>query len=687
MTNVILSEVEGSAAETVGKAGAETESKVLMLRREIQQRVIASQVAGVALRLPHLSAVFGLSVFELDLLLLTLAPELDLRYQKLYAYLQDDVSRKRPSVDLALRLFCLTLSERIRAREVFFESSPLFASSLLMLYEDHAEQPAPLLNRFLKMDDRIAEFLLGSDLLDRRLTASLRMARWVAPQIALRDLVIPENVKAKLEKMISLTADGTIGLCLLHGPAGAGKKSVAEAICRANNYALLVLDLPALLRSEAYLAPALPFQTLLRLAFREARLYGSALYLDGWHELLNGEPVQHAAIRVVQQEIEEFPGLIFLGSRSTWQPTRLSHHKFISIELPLPGDRLRQALWEIHLRDGHPVSAEINPGYLASAFRFTGGQIRQAIVHAETHARLRQGKSYQLTADDLLAGCRRESTRHLISFAKKIIPKRVWQDLVLPKDTLAQLREFCQQVRYRVQVYGNWGFGQKLSLGKGLIALFTGASGTGKTLSAEILANELGLDLYKVDLSTVVSKYIGETEKNLSRVFQDAQESNAILFFDEADALFGKRSEVKDAHDRYANIEINYLLQRVEEYEGVIILASNMSKNIDAAFLRRMHFCIEFPFPDEDHRLRIWRGIFPLQAPLISDLDFDFLARKFKLAGGNIKNVALAAAFLATEDGGMIVMEHIIRALKREYQKLGKVCEKTEFEKYYELVR
>jgi SpoVK/Ycf46/Vps4 family AAA+-type ATPase len=236
-------------------------------------------------------------------------------------------------------------------------------------------------------------------------------------------------------------------------------------------------------------------------------------------------------------------------------------------------------------------------------------------------------------------------------------------------------------------VYDRWGFGKKLSLGKGLIALFSGPSGTGKTLSAEILARELGLDLYRIDLSCVVSKYIGETEKNLSRMFAEAQESNAILFFDEADALFGKRSEVKDAHDRYANIEINYLLQRVEEFEGVIILASNLSKNIDAAFVRRLSFMVEFPFPDEGHRLRIWRGIFPRQAPVAEDLDFAFLACKFRIAGGNIKNVALAAAFQAAEAGQAISMVHLVAALKREYQKLGKVCEKADFEQYYEQVR
>lgn len=669
------------------KIWVEAEGKIAALRGEIDGRINESQRSGMILRLPHLRTVFSLSPFETDLLLLALAPELDLRYQKLFAYLQDDVSRKRPSVNLALQLFCKTMEERVKVREVFTKTSPLFASSLLTLYEDPSERPAPLLSRFLKVDDRIVEFLLGSDHIDQRLSTDLRIARWIMPQTTLHELIIPEDVKDLLEKAVSLVADRTVSICLLHGPAGCGKKSVAEAICKRIGRPLLILDLPVLLnRGDARFTP-LPFQTLLRMAFREALLYGSAIYLNNWHELLKDEPIYLNARQVVEQEMKQFQGLIFLGSNLSWQLTDPSRYKFVSIELPPPNERLRQKLWEIHLRNGHPIGAEVDPGYLASAFRFTGGQIRQAIAHAETHALLREGEGYTLTVNDLLTGCRMESTQHLVSFARKIFPKRRWNDLVLPKDTLAQLREFCQQVRYRVKVYSDWGFDQKLSLGKGTIALFSGPSGTGKTLAAEIMANELCLDLYKVDLSCVISKYIGETEKNLSRVFQDAQESNAILFFDEADALFGKRSEVKDAHDRYANIEINYLLQRVEEYEGVIILASNMSRNIDDAFLRRMHFCIEFPFPDENHRLRIWKGIFPPQAPLPDNLDFEFLAHKFKIAGGNIKNVALAAAFYAAEDGGVICMEHLMFALKREYQKLGKVCEKAEFEKYYELVR
>jgi SpoVK/Ycf46/Vps4 family AAA+-type ATPase len=256
----------------------------------------------------------------------------------------------------------------------------------------------------------------------------------------------------------------------------------------------------------------------------------------------------------------------------------------------------------------------------------------------------------------------------------------------LPARPVQQLREVCAAEKYRHVVYTRWGYGGRVAHGKGLNALFCGPSGTGKTMAAGILARDLALDLYKIDLSTVVSKYIGETEKQLSRIFQEARSSNAILFFDEADALFGKRSEVKDAHDRYANIETAYLLQKMEEYEGIVILATNFRRNMDEAFTRRMHHIVDFPFPDAGMRERIWRGLVPPDAPLAGDVNFGFLARQFELTGGNIRNVALAAAFLAAEAGGEICMEHFILGVSRELLKLGRVLSRTEFHEYFDLV-
>jgi SpoVK/Ycf46/Vps4 family AAA+-type ATPase len=206
-------------------------------------------------------------------------------------------------------------------------------------------------------------------------------------------------------------------------------------------------------------------------------------------------------------------------------------------------------------------------------------------------------------------------------------------------------------------------------------------------MAAEIIARDLGLDLYKIDLSTVVSKYIGETEKNLSRIFEEAETSNAILFFDEADALYGKRSEVKDSHDRYANIEINYLLQKLDEHEGIVILATNLNKNIDEAFLRRLHYAVNFPAPEKEERLLIWKGVFPAETPLADDVDFPFLAKQLNITGGSVKNIAVRAAFLAVQNSGAVHMEHIIRAAKREFQKMGRLCLESDFKQYYELVK
>jgi SpoVK/Ycf46/Vps4 family AAA+-type ATPase len=260
-----------------------------------------------------------------------------------------------------------------------------------------------------------------------------------------------------------------------------------------------------------------------------------------------------------------------------------------------------------------------------------------------------QWRGENLTENHLFAASRAHSNQKLSNLATKIQPRYQWADIVLPEDTLEQLREMVNTVRQRPTVYGEWGFERKMALGKGLNALFAGESGTGKTMSADIMAGVLGLDLYKIDLSSLVSKYIGETEKNLNRIFTEAATSNAILFFDEADAIFGKRSEVKDSHDRYANIEISYLLQRMEAYDGVVILATNMRSNLDDAFTRRLHFIIEFPFPEAADREIIWRVNFPEETPLADDIDFTVLAERFRLAGGNIRNVIMAAAFLAAE--------------------------------------
>ena len=315
---------------------------------------------------------------------------------------------------------------------------------------------------------------------------------------------------------------------------------------------------------------------------------------------------------------------------------------------------------------------------LAQQFRLTPEQIADAVVQLG-HRKVRLGidrspqpePSQPPSLTELSTVARSQSGHELSTVAQKIQPRYHWADIILPADPLMQLEELCNQVKYRQIVYQTWGFDRKLALGKGVVALFSGPSGTGKTMAAEVIAHELQLDLYKIDLSQVVSKYIGETEKKLDRIFTAAHVANAILFFDEADALFGKRSEVKDAHDRYANIEVGYLLQKMEEYEGVAILTTNLRQNMDEAFVRRIQMIIEFPFPDTQFRQRIWQATFPKEAPL-ENVDFAQLAQEIKLPGGNIKNMALAAAFFAACDRENIQMKHLIKAAEREHEKLGR---------------
>lgn len=642
--------------------------KIKTITSEINRKKIESIGKGKELRLHILSELFHLDPFEVDALLICLAPELDLRYEKLYSYLQNDVTRKRPTVDLVIKLLCPSLEERFWAREKFATTAPLIKNRLVYLIED---AQLPLLSKSIKVDERIISFLLGANDIDQRIR---NFSALIEPEKSFNDLILEEEKLKTLKELIKQHSKMKVPVFFFHGPYGTGKKMAAEAVCREIGMALLVVDSKALFKNESF--------ENLAVVIREALLQNSSLYLEGFDALLKQENAAFA-VKGMLQELDSFPNPVFISSEQPWEPTGiLINHCFISMDFPMLSFVNRKRLWESFLNG----NIDVDIGALASKFNFSGGQIKDAIFTARNIAIAKNPCASKLSTDDLYHGCRAQSNKNLSVFAKKIEPHYTWDDIVLPKDIKRQLKEVLGYIKYKGTVYYDWGFDKKLSLGKGLNVLFSGPSGTGKTMASGIIANEVELDLYKIDLSGVVSKYIGETEKNLSRIFKEAETSNAILFFDEADALFGKRSEVKDAHDRYANIEIGYLLQKMEEYEGIVILATNLSKNIDDAFLRRMQFMIEFPFPDETQRKLIWTGIFPKNAPLAKDIDYKFLSERLKLAGGNIKNIALAAAFYAAENSEVIGMRRIMHAAKREYQKIGKPFLKADFEPYYELI-
>jgi len=367
------------------------------------------------------------------------------------------------------------------------------------------------------------------------------------------------------------------------------------------------------------------------------------------------------------KNITTIPWIIFMSADNAWMPeVSESSGQWYPLEVKRPDYTLRNKLWNNVLKDTDISATDINT--LAWRFNFSELQILRAVNYArEIH-----GEGHLITLESLYKGCNLKPFSALNRYSTKIESHYQWDDLVLPEAPLMHLQEIANFIINRHIVYYQWGFEKKLSLSHGVNILFSGSSGTGKTMSASIIANEIKLALYRVNLSSIVNKYIGETEKNLEKIFNDANTGNVILFFDEADALFGKRSEVKDAHDRYANIEINYLLQKMEVHEGIVILATNLKNNIDDAFLRRMHFTVEFPFPNEAQREELWKKIFPEKVPLSNDIDYQVLSEKLNLSGGNIKNIALTAAFYGAKDSSEVTMEHIIKAAEREYHKMGK---------------
>jgi SpoVK/Ycf46/Vps4 family AAA+-type ATPase len=611
--------------------------------------------------LGRLARAFALEPFDLDVVLVALAPELDLRYERLYAYLQDDVTRRRTSVDLTLNLLCADAADKLAARARFAPDAPLRRHRIVELVVDPDRPAQPVLAQSLALDDQIVRAVLGERSLDARLVGCARLVS--DPRDTLGD--VPEaadRARSVVPLARAALAEGRPLRLSFEGRPGSGRSRAAEALAAALGLPLLAADLGRVLE------PAADAASRLALLVREARLQGALLFLGDLDALR--APERSTELEQLLRELHDHPGIVVLAGAQRFAPTRTAGRRrpagLVTVEFPLPDARARLAHWEARLAGVATTASASTIGELGSRFRLTPGQIADAVAAAGERAAAP-------TPDDLFAAARTQSGDGLAALARKVTPRRTFADIVLPRDRLAQLVEVCNAVRHRSLVYDEWGFDERLSLGKGLNVLFAGPSGTGKTLAAEILAHELGLELYTIDLSAVVSKYVGETEKNLARIFAEAETASAILFFDEADALFGKRSEVKDAHDRYANIEIGYLLQRMEEYDGTVVLATNLSRNMDEAFVRRMHFTIEFPLPDEDDRLRIWRAVWPEATPLDPGVDLAVLAHRFELAGGHIRNIAVAGAFLAAADGRVVTMEHLLHATRREYQKLGQV--------------
>jgi hypothetical protein len=597
-----------------------------------------------------LGSIFGLSGFELDVLVIAVAPEIDPRYERIFAYLQDDVSRKRPSIDLVVSLLCHSGPDRSGKRSVFGASNRLQTNRLIRLTGDEFA-PAP--RREVCIAPRIAAYLLGETSLDATLA---RFAELVELPVA------ATAADAGLVR-VARRSPGRRLRAYFRGTDDQAKRAAAVAFAAE-------LEAPLLIAQMGRASQSGDFEEWAADLLHEAVLRRAIVYLEGF-DCIPSEPSKDSTMTA----LAAFPGIAILSGVGDFCASHIPLSGMITVPFELPGWPERRQAWETALCErrigprGHALDA------LAECFRFNGSQIEDA---AETAASLALYRGETARIEHVFEAARIRSGHELARLTRKVVPVHGWSDLVLPEEATGQLREICRRVTHRHRVMGQWGFERKLSGGKGMNALFHGHSGTGKTMAAEVIACELKLDLYKIDLAGVVSKYIGETEKNLDRIFSAAENANAILLFDEADALFGKRSEVRDSHDRYANLEVSYLLQKMEQHEGVSILATNLRQNLDDAFLRRLTFTVSFPFPEEASRRRIWEGIWPEEAPLAADVDAGFLAERFLLSGGNIRNIAVAAAYFAVEDDSAVRLAHVLRAVRAEFQKMGKTLTAAE---------
>ncbi|MFB9388324.1 ATP-binding protein [Streptomyces coeruleoprunus] len=678
---------DAEEAEAEAHAGAEADADaaddppgaLAELRAALDQRVAATP-ASVRLPLARLVAAAGLTPWEVTLVVLCLGVELDGRYTRLCGLLQGDHAYSRPGTLLALDLLGGGLPERAAGRAALEPGGPLFAAGVLHLLQDPRGGPSHLLG----LTDRVRTLLLGNPRGPER-----PWLRFMAPGRTPGDADEPSALRPVVEQL-ARAADGLMHdgawaagpagtrlVACLHGAAHAELCDTAHRVASRLGTGLVVLDAGAVDRTVSTLADAV------REGVLTARLEPALLLVL---LPLSGAPGTPEAgerpdagldgtVRELAAVLDGSGWLTLVAAPHPVAPPAGTLTPWVNLTVPEadPGDVARR--WSTELEAAGIAVDRADASSLASRFRVGPAGIARIVARASATARL-LGRPADLPVVEAVA--RDGSGSVLGSTARRVRSAQTWDDLVLPTEQQRQLRELAGAVRSRGRVLSEWGFGARSPRGRGIAALFSGPPGTGKTLAAEIIASQLGLDLFAVDLAAAVSKYIGETEKNLSRIFAAAAGTNGLLFFDEADALFGKRSEVKDAHDRYANIEISYLLARIEAHDGVVVLATNLERHLDEAFLRRLAFSVKFPFPGAAERERIWRVQIPAGAPIDPDVDWALLA-SFPLSGGSIRGAVLHAAYQSAAASRPIGTVSLLAGLRRELEKVGRVAVPSDF--------
>ena len=643
---------------------AESRQQISEMTTEINHR--CENTDETRLRLRVLAEVCGLSRRHLDVLMLAVAPALDEEFHTTYQRVHDRKSLSKFTVLLVEELFGRTRNEQLAAGVLIGNDSPLRRHDLIE-FQPSPDKYLDERGRLITVPDRIIDYLKGYDGVDPELKATLAdhsttqdtaLTKREATT-TLSELTLGDDIADRLASCAE--TDGSQRY-YWYGPPGTEKHRAVETLCPADHY--LKADLRAVLNAGV-----------LEWLGREAALLGRPLHFTHATAAVTNHGGTNTTLDSVFTALSELDVDVFVTGSESWTPSGATIGIDEIIEFPYPAIELRQQFWESHSSE---LPDDIDPAVLAGTFRLTHGQLRAALSTAHSVA------DDEPTPEDIYAGCSAQSADSLGDLAERIDPDSDWDDIQLRAKTERKLRLVRTHIKQQATIYSEWGFAEQFSRGTGVVALFEGPSGTGKTMAAEILAGDVDMDLYRIDLSSVVSKYIGETEENLEEILEAATNSNAILLFDEADAVFGDRAQVSDATDRYANAEVNYLLQRIESYDGIVLLTTNYSSNIDSAFQRRIDHTVSFKQPQQDTHNAIWQEIFPDDAPL-GGIDYEFLS-SFKFTGGQIKTIGQTAAILAAEDREVIEMEHIIQAVQLEFDENGRMIDPSEYEEYHELL-
>ena len=653
---------------------AEIKKQIERAYSHIELRLKASLEAGFTPRLEILAKKFRLNDFERFLLLLSLSSACDRKYESVYAFIHNNVKEKLPTKWLAISLYKMFfdledyhIGRTIKNEGNFFR----------FLAERTASGGEPGLADKIVLSRRVSGFIFGINQLDHDLAdiATIFDRTERIEGIYIRHELY-QKIRNHIENIIH-HADRVGNVLNLYGQNGIGKKHMLKNVAQELGFNLLFVDY-AKLKLQQHSA----LGYLLDKVYVEHMLTGS---LPCFINMEQDESFQDEGemgrardtrlVTTIEYLEKEFWFAVWL-SRVKEDELTAHNLRLVCMELPMLTISERITLWDVYSR-GLNLAEDVDTVLCANQYILTPKAIRDVLDTASSLA-VCEGRSL-IRRDDILQGVRQHSVNQLGKYATKINAVFTWEDLVIDEEQKREMQMICDQIKYRSVVGEEWGFHKKTPYGRGLCALFYGSPGTGKTMAAQVMANELGLDLYRIDLSQLVSKYIGETEKNVSDLFRKAKNINALLFFDEADALFAKRSEVKDSHDRYANADTAHLLQKIEEYEGISILATNYVNNIDDAFKRRIKFMINFVFPTPAVRLKLWKTILPEAAVLEEEIDFEFFAKNFELAGSNIKEVLTNAAYLAASENTGIANRHIVEAVKLNFKKYGKILSNEDF--------